>query len=405
MLGGGIRSAAAHLRVAVIGAGPAGLYCASNVIKRVGCAAPPIQAAADDGGDDGGHHPRERVRVAVDIIDARPVPGGLARYGVAPDHAPLIAPVLKTFDALLERPEVRFFGNVRVRTQADAASGVGGDLVTLDELRAMYDGVILAHGAERAHALGIPGEHLALSARQFVAWYCGDPVAPPLSLPGSPPPDAIEDVVIVGAGNVSLDVARMLLSPPEVLAEETDVAKRFLDFRARHLPGLRRVHVLARRGPRAAAFAPKELREILAKPHFTKRITLPEGIPYEPLDADASQTDGTREGATFPHPFATNGHGTPTARASKRVFKMLRDHFLRQADQKDAPKELVLHFLVSHIPPNLPSISSLLYPSLPFPSFPSLSFCFLSSFITHTHTRTHARTHTHTHTQACACRD
>jgi ferredoxin--NADP+ reductase len=208
-------------RVAVIGSGPAGVYTA--------------QALTD---------PAARTSVQVDVYDRLPVPYGLVRYGVAPDH-PKIKSIIQQLRKVMERPAVRFLGNIRL-----------GRDVTLAELRAYYDAVVVASGASADRALSVPGEDLpgSISATEFVSWYSGHPDS------------AVDGIVltatrvaVIGAGNVALDVARMLLAPVERL-RATDVPEHVLTELA--ASPVRDVYILARRGVAQAKFSSKELHEI-----------------------------------------------------------------------------------------------------------------------------------------------
>ncbi len=206
------------LTVAIIGSGPAGIY-AAEALARVG-------------------------DVRVDVIDALPSPYGLVRYGVAPDH-PKIRSIIATLRNVLEDPSVRFLGNVQV----------GSDL-TSDELKSHYDAIIVCTGAAVDRRLGIPGEDLpgSVSATDFVAWYNGHPdtAIDRFTL------DA-EKAVVIGAGNVALDVARMLLKSSEEL-RTTDLPDHVLFVLA--ASRMRDVSIVARRGPVQAKFTTKELREL-----------------------------------------------------------------------------------------------------------------------------------------------
>lgn len=206
------------LRVAVVGSGPAGVYAAGALTEH---------------GD-----------VLVDVIDRLPCPYGLVRYGVAADH-PKIKSISATLRKVLEDPAVRFLGNVEVGTQ-----------LTLEDLHRHYDAVIFACGAAIDRRLAIPGEDLpgSFSATEFVAWYSGHP--------DSPIDQFVLDarrVAVIGAGNVALDVARMLAKSVDEL-RPTDLPDHVLDV----LEGSRveEIHVIARRGPAQAKFTTKELREI-----------------------------------------------------------------------------------------------------------------------------------------------
>ncbi|UCA48160.1 FAD-dependent oxidoreductase [Streptomyces sp. WA6-1-16] len=203
------------LRVAVVGTGPAGMYAAQDLL---------LHTAAE-----------------VTLIDRLPVAGGLVRYGVAPDH-PATKKVGDTFSRFHSHPRVRMHLGIEV-----------GRDVTAEELSAHHDAVIYAVGASTDKRLGVPGEELpgCLSATAFVAWYNAHPetVAQGVDL-------SAERVVVVGNGNVALDVARILVADPEALAA-TDIAAHALD--ALRASRVREVVVLGRRGPEDAAYTRSEL--------------------------------------------------------------------------------------------------------------------------------------------------
>jgi ferredoxin/flavodoxin---NADP+ reductase len=211
---------AAPLRVAVIGSGPAGFYAAGGLL------------ASDD------------PDVEVDMIERLPTPWGLVRLGVAPDH-PNIKAVSRAFEKIASQPGFRFFGNV----------DVGSD-VTHDELAERYDAVLYAVGAQTDRQLGIPGEDLPGSwpATAFVAWYNGHPDFQELEFDLSH-----ERAVVIGNGNVALDVARMLALTPEELAP-TDTTDAAID--AINAAGVREILVIGRRGPVQAAWTPVEVGEL-----------------------------------------------------------------------------------------------------------------------------------------------
>src|SRR5262249_32639886 len=206
--------------VAVVGSGPAGFYAADALLKS------------------------EDPVVAVDMIERLPTPWGLVRLGVAPDH-PNIKSVSRAFEKVAARPGYRFLGNVEL----------GRDL-THEELAVAYDAVVYAVGAQTDRRLGIPGEDLPGSwpATAFVAWYNGHPDFQDLSfdLTG-------ERVVVVGNGNVAIDVARMLSLTAEELAG-TDTTDAAID--AIVGSGIREIVMLGRRGPVQASFTPVELQEL-----------------------------------------------------------------------------------------------------------------------------------------------
>lgn len=206
--------------VAVVGSGPAGFYAAAVLLRA------------------------EAPEIYVDMIEKLPTPWGLVRSGVAPDH-PKIKSVSAAFARTADHERYRFFGNVTLGTD-----------ITRAELLERYDAVIYAVGAQRDNPLRIPGEDLpgSVSSTDVVGWYNGHPdfrdVAVPLDT---------ERVVVVGAGNVALDVARMLLTEPDVLAK-TDTADHAID--ALRASRVREVVIVARRGPLEAAFTTPELREL-----------------------------------------------------------------------------------------------------------------------------------------------
>lgn len=214
----------AQSRVAVIGAGPSGLYAAAALL-----------ASASETG------------VVVDVLDRLPAPYGLVRYGVAPDHVKM-----KSVIRVLQRPfdpaEVHFLGNVPVGRDD------GG--LPLDVLREHYHAIVWATGSSIDRGLGIPGEELAgsVGSGQVVSWYSGHPdhlgSAPPLDHPG---------VAVVGAGNVALDVARVLAKSADEMAA-TDIPDNVLA--ALRESAVRDVHILIRRGPQHVKFTPAELRQI-----------------------------------------------------------------------------------------------------------------------------------------------
>ena len=233
-------------RVAVIGSGPSGLYTAEALLE----------------GDPG---------VNVDIIDRLPAPYGLVRYGVAPDHLKMksvIRALVTTFD---DADRVRFLGNVHV--------GEGG--IPGEALREHYHAVVHATGSAVDRDLGVPGEELtgSVGSGAFVSWYCGHPDAsgpgPALDRPGA---------VVGGAGNVAIDVARVLARPAEDLAA-TDAHDAVLD--ALRAGSVTDVHVLVRRGPQHVRFTPAELRALAKLDDVEIRVhddgVLAAGVP-EPAE-------------------------------------------------------------------------------------------------------------------------
>jgi ferredoxin--NADP+ reductase len=207
------------LRVAIVGSGPAGFYAAGVLL------------AAEE-------------PVEVDMIDRLPTPWGLVRLGVAPDH-PKLKTVSRAFERIAEQPGFRFLGNVEI----------GRDLHH-DELVDLYDAVVYAVGAQSDRKLGIPGEDLpgSWSATEFVAWYNGHP-----DFQHVPFDLNVERAVVIGNGNVALDVARMLALTAEELAP-TDTTDRAID--AINAATLKEIVVVGRRGPAEASFTTQELKEL-----------------------------------------------------------------------------------------------------------------------------------------------
>jgi ferredoxin--NADP+ reductase len=240
------------LRVAIVGAGPAGFFLAERLL-----------------GKEGG-------TVEVDLYERLPTPYGLVRFGVAPDHEK-IKNVTRSFDKIAARPGFRFFGNV----------DVGRD-ITLDDLRRCYHQVCFTTGAQADRRMGIPGEDLARShpATEFVAWYNGHPDYRDLTFDLS-----VERVAVVGVGNVAVDVARMLCRTPQELAA-TDTA----DYALEALRGsrVREVYLLGRRGPLQAAFTNPEAKE-LGELDGADVTVPPEEVALDPLSQ--AELDGGGDNA------------------------------------------------------------------------------------------------------------
>ena len=232
------------LRVAIIGAGPSGFYAAQALLKQ-----------------------KDYV-VSIDLIDHLPAPYGLVRYGVAPDHQK-IKSVTKLYDRIASDPRVRFFGNVTF----------GHDL-THEDVKAHYDQVIYAVGAQTDRRLGILGEDLngSYPATRFVAWYNGHPDYADAEFDLS-----CESAAVIGVGNVAMDVARILALSPAELAR-TDIADHALEALARSQ--IKDIYVIARRGPAQIKFTNPELQE-LAELEVTDVIVDPAELALDPLSAAA----------------------------------------------------------------------------------------------------------------------
>lgn len=238
-------------RVAVVGSGPAAFYTAEALMKS----GPAVQ---------------------VDLFERLPVPFGLVRGGVAPDHQK-IKGVVKVYEKIAAAPGFRFFGNVRI----------GSDL-TIEDLAAHYHQICYAFGCESDQKLGIPGEELAgvFAATDFVGWYNGHPDHRAHHFDLS----QTRRVAIVGNGNVAMDVARVLLAPPDALAG-TDIAEHAMPvLRA---SAVREVLLLGRRGPAQAAFSPTELEEIAHLPDLDV-VVRPDEAELDALSAAWLAKAGTR---------------------------------------------------------------------------------------------------------------
>ncbi|UOE21854.1 FAD-dependent oxidoreductase [Thermobifida halotolerans] len=266
----------------IVGAGPAGIYAADLLTKDE------TLAAAD-------------VRLSIDVLDRLPSPYGLVRYGVAPDH-PRIRQIQGALHKILDRPQIRFLGNV----------DYGVDL-KLEDLRRHYDAVVFATGSDRDRPLDIPGIDLPGShgAADFVSWYDSHP-----DLPESWRIDGTS-VAVLGAGNVAVDVARILAKDADDLltTDVTDNVHR--DLAAKRITD---VHVFARRGIAQAKFTPMELRELDRQPGVEVIVS------PEDCDLDAAGVTAVE-----------NSNQTRTN------VKILQNWAIR--DPRGEPRRLHLHFL------------------------------------------------------------
>ena len=244
---------------AIVGSGPAGFYTAEALQRAFGDAA------------------------RIDILDRYPVPYGLIRFGVAPDHQSLKA-VSKRYDKVVESPGVDFIGNVAV-----------GQDVSVAELLDLYDAVILATGAPHDRKLGIPGEDLpgVVGSAEFVGWYNGHPdfadLDPPLGGPHA---------AVIGNGNVALDCAR-ILSETRHEFEGSDIVRHALE--ALNGSAIRTVTILGRRGPHQIAMTPKELGEL---GHLEASSPVVEAADFPPVEADDALEPGHRKSITILRGFA-----------------------------------------------------------------------------------------------------
>src|SRR5690242_662025 len=247
---------------AVVGSGPAGFYTAEALDKAFG----------------------ENAR--IDILDRYPVPYGLIRFGVAPDHQSLKA-VSKRYDKVAESPGVDFIGNVTI-----------GKDVSVEELLGLYDAVILAIGAPHDRKLGIPGEDLpgVVGSAEFVGWYNGHPDFADLA----PPLDGTHAAVI-GNGNVALDCARILSKNIHEF-EGSDIVGHALE--ALEKASIQTVTILGRRGPHQISMTPKELGEL---GHLEIATPVVDAGDFPPLEADDALEPGHRKSITILRDFASSG--------------------------------------------------------------------------------------------------
>ncbi|MEE6176155.1 FAD-dependent oxidoreductase [Mycobacterium sp. 050134] len=271
--------------VAIVGAGPSGFFAAASLLK-----------AADS---------TEDVDVAVDMLEMLPTPWGLVRSGVAPDH-PKIKSISKQFEKTAEDPRFRFFGNVEV-----------GEHVQPSELAERYDAVVYAVGAQSDRALNIPGEDLpgSMSAVDFVGWYNAHP-----NFEQSTPDLSGARAVVVGNGNVALDVARILVTDPDAL-KLTDIADHALE--SLRPCGVDEVVVLGRRGPLQTAFTTLELRELGEL----------EGVD---VIVDPAQLEGI-----------TDEDAAAAGKTTKQNIKVMREYAGRAP--RPGHRRIVLRFLTSPI--------------------------------------------------------
>ncbi|WP_433869447.1 FAD-dependent oxidoreductase [Saccharopolyspora sp. CA-218241] len=265
------------LRVAIVGAGPAGVYAADILTKS-------------------------DVAVDIDLLDRMPAPYGLIRYGVAPDH-PRIKGIVSALHRVMQKPEIRFLGHIEY-----------GVDIKLDDLHRHYDAVLFATGADKDRVLEIPGADLPHSygAAEFVYWYDGYPEAPrDWTLDG-------EQVAVIGAGNVALDVARVLAKQADDLLS-TEIPDNV--YRGLKDSRVTDVHLFARRGPAQAKFTPLELRELDHQPGV-EIIVHPEGFELDEASEESIRTNNQ----------------------VKSIVKTLQDWALRDP-KHDTPRRLHLHFL------------------------------------------------------------
>ena len=247
------------LHIAIVGSGPAGYYTAEAALKQWG----------------------DRVR--IDMIDRLPVPYGLIRTGVAPDHQS-IKGVARRYAAVAESENVHFRGNIAVEQD-----------VTMAELRQLYDAVVLATGAPHDRALDIPGAGLGsvFGSAQFVGWYNGHPQFASLD-----PDFSCDTAVVIGMGNVALDVARIMAKTPAEFAG-SDIVNHALERLAGST--IRRIIIVGRRGPHQIMMTPKELGELGQLARAAPRVD-PNDLPAP--EEDALLEPGMRKSVTHLRSFA-----------------------------------------------------------------------------------------------------
>lgn len=271
--------------VAIVGSGPSGFFAAASLLK-----------AADASED---------IDIAVDMLEMLPTPWGLVRSGVAPDH-PKIKSISKQFEKTGQDPRFRFFGNVVV-----------GEHVEASELAERYDAVIYAVGAQSDRALNIPGEDLtgSIAAVDFVGWYNAHP-----NFEAATPDLSGARAVVVGNGNVALDVARILVTDPEVLGL-TDIADHALE--SLRPCGVDEVVVIGRRGPLQTAFTTLELREL-------------GDLENVDVIVDPAQLEGV-----------TDEDAAAAGKTAKQNINVLRDYAKRAP--RPGHRRIVLRFMTSPI--------------------------------------------------------
>ena len=276
--------------VAIVGSGPSGFYAAGALLDA------------------------EDPPVRVDMFDRLATPWGLVRAGVAPDH-PKIKSVSTQYEKIAAQPGFRFFGHVCL-----------GEDVTVEELLERYDAVVYAVGSQTERRLGIPGEDRpgSLASVDFVGWYNGHP-----DYAGLDPDLGASRAVVIGAGNVALDVARMLLLTEDEL-HGTDTADHAVDVLT--ASGVREVVVCGRRGPAEAAFTTTELRELNDLEGLAVAVD-PAQVPDAAGDADLPKA--TRRNVELFRKWADAG---PEAEAPRRMeFRFLRSPVAILGDGEDGP--------------------------------------------------------------------
>jgi ferredoxin--NADP+ reductase len=289
------------LRVAIVGSGPSGFYAAGHLLANKA-------------------HPD--LAVAVDMFDKLPTPWGLVRGGVAPDH-PNIKAVSRVYEKTAARPGFRFFGNVEI----------GRDL-THAELRDRYHAIVYAYGSETDRRMGIPGEDLpgSVAATEFVAWYNGHPAFCEREFDLD-----TERAVVIGNGNVAMDVARMLALTVDELSR-TDVADHALESLARSR--IEEIVIVGRRGPAQAAFTNPELLEL---GELTDADVLVDPDDVEVDEHSAISIAGDGEGTARRNVEILKGYAArkPAGKRKRIVLRFLRSPVALHGDGRVESIELV----------------------------------------------------------------
>ena len=298
------------LRVAIVGAGPAGVYAADILTKS---------NEVKDGD----------FEVSIDLFEAYPAPYGLIRYGVAPDH-PRIKGIVNALHKVLDRGDIRFLGNVTY----------GRDL-TLHDFRAFYDAVIFSTGAIKDADMDIPGIDLegSFGAADFVSWYDGHP-----DVPRDWPLDA-KEIAVIGNGNVALDVARMLVKHADELLV-TEIPDNV--YQGLKNSPVTDVHVFGRRGPAQVKFTPLELRE-LSHARDVDIVLYPEDFEFDEASDDAIRSNNQTK--TMVNTM-TNWLVEEHAEAEQPSSRRLHLHFLH------SPVEIYGAIATTAGPARLPASSS-----------------------------------------------
>ncbi|MCO5178590.1 MAG: FAD-dependent oxidoreductase [Candidatus Promineofilum sp.] len=274
-----IGTATQPLRVAIVGAGPAGFYAAERLFKET------------------------ELVIEVDMFDRLPTPYGLVRNGVAPDHQK-IKSVTAVFDRVAGNPRFRFLGNIEL-----------GRDVTVDDLKEYYHEILFSTGAQTDRPLGIPGDDLAGSypATEFVAWYNGHPDYRECEFDLSQ-----ERVAVVGVGNVAVDVARILCRTREELMK-TDIADYALE--ALSNSQVKEVYILGRRGPAQAAFTAPEVKE-LGELADCDTFVLPEEAELDSLSL-AAMANADRADVRKVEIIQELSHRQPSGKSKRLILRFL----------------------------------------------------------------------------------